>query len=491
MPLGSRELGATTVAAVPRSARTATLAAVTHARLAERAAISHALHVVDPTERSTPRHGVSTTTLLVVTSMIGSGVFTTSGLLLEELGSPLAVVLVWILGGLASLAGAWVYAELAVASKESGGEYALVSRYLHPAAGFVVGIVTFVVGFCAPIAACAFAFARYASAALSPTLPDPGAAASPSEVVVALVVMTLASLLHAREGHGQSSVGVRAQDALTIGKLGLVVLVVVAGLVALAVGAPADSALATASVDELFHTSPLAMGLGIVVTSFAYSGWNAAAYFAGEVDRPERTIPIALAGGTVLVTVLYVLTNVVFLAAAPREVLSGQIVVGHLAALALFGETAARALSGVIAFGLLSTVSAFVWTGVRILEAMGRHHARLAVLSRRSVGLVLQLALSVGMLLSASFDVLLGSVGFALSIASGLTVLAIFRVRRETPAEGHYRAPLHPAPALFYLCLMVGIVASTLLERPVLAVAGLVPAALALVGYAVVSRKSE
>ncbi|MBX7190615.1 MAG: amino acid permease [Sandaracinaceae bacterium] len=447
--------------------------------------------MADEHDTSSPgRHGLRTTTLLVVTSMIGSGVFTTSGLLLADLGSPLAVLLVWILGGLVSLAGAWVYAELAVAVKESGGEYALVSRYVHPAAGFVVGLVTFVVGFCAPIAACAFAFARYASAALSDALPDPGAPMTWTELAVALAVIVAASLLHAREHPSTGrSLGVLAQDLLTVGKLALVGIVIVLGFAALAHDPPSQSALATASWDELARTSPLSIGLGIVVASFAYSGWNAAAYFAGEVQRPERTLPVALAGGTALVTVLYVLANVVFLAAAPREALSGQIVVGHLAARALYGNAAARALSAIIAFGLLSTVSAFVWTGLRILEAMGRHHARLSFVSRRPVALGLQLALSVGLLLSASFDVLLGSVGFAISIASALTVLAVFRVRRE--AGGGYRAPLHPAPALFYLALMVGIVVATLLERPVLAVVGLVPTVVGLVGYGVVTRKTQ
>jgi APA family basic amino acid/polyamine antiporter len=447
--------------------------------------------VEDRSEGPRGGHGLRTSTLLVVTSMIGSGVFTTSGLLLEEL-PPLAVIGVWILGGLVSLCGAWVYAELAVAVKESGGEYALVSRFVHPAAGFVVGLVTFVVGFCAPIAACAFAFARYLTAALSPTLPDPSAPASTSELAVALVAIALASLLHAREANTTErggSFGVLAQDLLSAGKLALVVLVVALGLAAIALAPPRDSALATATLAELGRTSPLAVGIGVLVCSFAYSGWNAAAYFAGEVREPERTLPRALVGGTALVTVLYVLVNVVFLAAAPREALRGQIVVGHLAAQALFGSVAARALSAVIAFGLLSTVSAFVWTGLRIVEAMGRHHARLAVLAERPVAVGLQLSLSITLLLSASFDTLLGSVGFALSVASAITVLAVFRVRRD--GHSRYRAPLHPWPALLYLGWTVGVAVATLLERPVLGWVGAVPAALGLVGYAVFSNKSQ
>lgn len=435
-------------------------------------------------------HGLRTTTLLVVTSMVGSGVFTTSGLLLTDMPA-IAVLLVWLVGGLASLAGAWVYAELAVAIRESGGEYALVSRAIHPAAGFVVGLVTFVVGFCAPIAACAIAFARYASASLEPGLPDPSAPTSMLETAIAASLIVLATLLHGREEPSASrpSAGVLAQDLLTVGKLALVLGFVVLGVLALG-GAPlSESALATASLGELADVSPAALGLGIVLVSFAYSGWNAAAYFAGEVHAPERTIPRALTGGTLLVTLLYVLLNAVFLASASRSALEGQVVVGHVAAHALFGPWAARALSAVIAFGLLSTVSAFVWTAVRILDAMARHHARLRWLSRRSSALALQLAISLGLLFSASFDVLLGSVGFALSLASALTVLAIFRIRRE--GRGSYRAPLHPLPALFYLALMAATVLATLIERPELSLAGGIATLAGLVGYAVVSRKQQ
>lgn len=445
---------------------------------------------------SAPSHGLRTTTLLVVTSMVGSGVFTTSGLLLRELGSPLAVLAVWCVGGLAALAGAWVYAELAVAVRESGGEYALVSRYVHPAAGFVVGLVSFVVGFCAPIAACAFAFARYASAALAARLPDPGEPASLAETAAAIVLVVAATLVHARErpASGARSVGALAQDLLTAGKLLLVVGVVLGGALALAVTSHPDAALPAslhAPLEAPSRVSPSSFGLGVVLVSFAYTGWNAAAYFAGEIERPERTIPRALAGGTLLVTALYVGLNAVFLAAAPQAALEGQIAVGHVAALALFGPWAARALSAVIAFGLLSTVGAFVWTGVRILDAMSRHHPRLAFLGRRPLALGLQLALSLGLLLGASFDVLLGSVGFALSVASALTVVAVFRVRRSQPAGAGFRAPLHPLPALFYLALMAATVVSTLVERPALGLVGLATTLAGLVGYAVVSEKTQ
>src|SRR5687768_16075004 len=117
------------------------------------------------------RYGLRTAALLVVASMIGTGVFTTSGLLLADIDSSPAVLLVWVVGGLVALAGALSYAELSAFAPVSGGEYALLGRIYHPAIGFCAGIISIVAGFAAPIAACAIAFAHYL-AAIIPDLPE-------------------------------------------------------------------------------------------------------------------------------------------------------------------------------------------------------------------------------------------------------------------------------------------------------------------------------
>src|SRR5690606_16057303 len=133
------------------------------------------------------RYGLRTTSLLVAASMVGTGVFTTSGVLLAELRSVPAVLTVWLVGGLVALAGALSYAELAAQMPESGGEYALLARTYHPALGFIAGVVSIVAGFAAPIAACAIAFARYLDAALGIDLPD---------LPVAVAVLVATSAVH-------------------------------------------------------------------------------------------------------------------------------------------------------------------------------------------------------------------------------------------------------------------------------------------------------
>jgi len=137
--------------------------------------------------------GATHASALVVASMIGTGVYTTSGIMLAEGRTPLGVLAVWLVAGLLSLAGALSYAELASVFPESGGEYALLSRIFHPAVGFVAGIASVVLGFAAPIAACGIAFARYAGAALG----YPPDAVTAAEQPVALAIVAIVSLAHA------------------------------------------------------------------------------------------------------------------------------------------------------------------------------------------------------------------------------------------------------------------------------------------------------
>jgi APA family basic amino acid/polyamine antiporter len=424
------------------------------------------------------RYGLRTAALLVVASMVGTGVFTTSGVLLEQLGGSVpAVLLVWVVGGLVALSGALSYAELAAYAPASGGEYALLGRTFHPAVGFCAGVVSIVAGFAAPIAACAIAFARYLDAVV-PGVP---------QLPVAIAIVVLATLVHATHLRA----GARFQDVATALKIALVALFVVGG-------APrADPARVLAPLEPASIASP-SFAVGLVLVYFAYTGWNAAAYVAGEVDRPSRTLPLALLSGTLGVTALYVALNAVFLASAPPSELSGAIEIGAIAAEHLFGPAAARALSAIIALGLVSTIGAFVVTGTRVYDAIGRDHPPLRFLATRTasgapiVALAVQAALAIAMVLTASFELLLGAVGFTLSIASGLTVVGLFVERRRHPDRAlPFRVPLYPLTPLFFVAVMAWTVVQSILYVREIAVFGAATIGAGLVGYAVLRRKSR
>lgn len=430
------------------------------------------------TEAPIRRYGLRSASMLVVASMIGSGVFTTTGFLLRDLGSVPAVLAVWILGGVLATAGALAYAELTAALPENGGEYALLSRIYHPIVGFVSGWISLIVGFSAPIAAAAVAFGAYADRVA------PGA----SPTVWALVLIVFMSALHAFGAR----VGRVVQDSITVLDVVLILVFVVGGILAAQPGR-----LASRGIHELPRVAlsgPFAVGL--VYVSFSYSGWNAAAYVAGEVRRPGWTMPRALLLGTGLVTSLYVGLNAVFLMSAPPEALSGELEVGHVAAAFLFGDAAATWVSITVAVGLATTVGALIVTGPRVYERMGRDHPRLGFLSRPGgrrepvLAIALQAVVAVVMVATATFDALLTYIGFTLSSSAALTLAGVFVLRsREPELERPYRTWGHPVTTLLVLALMIWMMVFTLIERPLTSLAGLATIASGLVLYVVLGRR--
>ncbi|MDQ3035747.1 MAG: amino acid permease, partial [Myxococcota bacterium] len=189
------------------------------------------------------------------------------------------------------------------------------------------------------------------------------------------------------------------------------------------------------------------LAIALVWVSFSYSGWNAAAYVAGEVRDPGRALPRALLGGTAIVTLLYLALNVAFLASAPPEVLAGQVDVAHVAARHLLGPEVGVLVGAVVAVGLATTVGALAMTGPRVYERMGLDHPRLAVLttSRRGRGplraIVLQTLVAIALAATATFEALLTYIGFTLAISAALTLAGVFVLRaREPDLERPYRA---------------------------------------------------
>jgi len=419
-----------------------------------------------------------TATFLVVASMVGTGVFTTSGLLLDDLRSAPAVLLAWGLGGVLAMTGALSYAELVTALPKNGGEYALLSEIYHPAVGFAAGVVSFVVGFSAPIAASAIAFGSYLHA-LVPAVPA---------LPAALALVALASAAHAfRVGAGSL-----VQDALTAFKILLVV-----GFVALA-GAGIDPARLAAGERPLLEaTLSPAFAVALIYVTFSYSGWNAAAYVAGELEDPHRALPLALIAGTALVTLLYLAVNVVFLGAAPAGSLRGVVEVGHVAAVSLLGPSAGAAMSAIIAFGLLATVGALIMTGTRVLEAMGRDHGTLALLARRATGggptasVLLQGAAAAVMVLTASFEALLGYIGFTLSLFAALTVLGVFVLRWRRPGlHRPHRAWGYPVTPLVFVLLMLWMIVWSVAAQPLVTLAGAATILVAVALWALLRQRS-
>jgi APA family basic amino acid/polyamine antiporter len=420
--------------------------------------------------------GVPTATLSVAASMVGTGVFTTTGFLLADL-SPPAVLVAWLVGGVSALAGATAYAELGAAYAENGGEYLLLGRIFHRRLGFVAGVVSLVVGFAAPIAACGTAFSRYLREVVDHPFPD-------VVVACALVVgATLAHVLHVRIGArflaGVTGVQLLACTALAV--------------VGLASGSPANLAPAPGWTAEL-GTSAFASSL--VWISYAYAGWGAAAYVAGEVRDPGRTLPVALGLGTGLVTLLYLAINAAILASAPAEVLRGQLAVAHVAAREAVGPMAGSLLSAVVATGLTGTVLALSLTGSRVAEAMARDLPALRFLSGRTAGgsptraLAALAAVAVAFVVTSTFDALVTFTGFVLAVFAMTTVVAALVSRVTDPDRPRpFRVPAAPLVWAVYLVPTAWAVVATCLANPwTLAAGGALVAGVAALGWVASGR---
>jgi basic amino acid/polyamine antiporter, APA family len=383
--------------------------------------------------------GVVSATALVVSSMVGMGIFGTTGFLAGQLGSPGLVLGIWVVGAVCAFAGAMCYAELGVNFPSSGGEYVYLTRAFGPTWGFMTGWVSFFAGFSAPIAGAALLFANYLGHVCAAcTDPSPHVLAGSGDwtlqfgkpQMLACAVVLICTLLNL--------VGVqrvaRVQNVLTGAKV-----LILAVFIALAFGIGHGS-WQNFSLEATRSTStPVSeqFFLSLFWIYVSYSGWNAATYVAEELRSPAKTLPMALAIGTASVAALYLVLNVVFLYAAPLEVMKDHDAVGALAASRLFGENVGVVFSALMALSLLATINAQVVTGPRVYYAMAKNGAFLAGAAKvhpkwhtPAIAIVAQGVCTMLMTMTP-FPQLVNYIGFTLNFFAVMSVASLILFRRR------------------------------------------------------------
>lgn len=426
----------------------------------------------------------TTATAIAIADMIGIGVFTSLGFQLLSIQSGFSILMLWIVGGAAALAGALSYAELAVAFPRSGGEYNFLSRIYHPALGFMAGWVSATVGFAAPVALAAMAFGEYFSGAAA----LPGTVAGlPVPVLLGLAVAWGVAAVH----FAGMRRGTLLQNVSTLIKLALIVAFIAAGL-ATSNPQPISFLPQTGDVAAIF-SAPFAVSL--VYVMYSYSGWNAATYIAGEVREPERSLPVAMATATIVVIVLYVILNAVFLYTTPIAAMAGQLNVAQVAGEHIFGATGGRIVAGLICIGLVSTISAMTWIGPRVTVAMGQDFPLLRIFSRHSAAgapvaaLALQMAVVTLLLLTQSFEAVLDFIQFSLTLCSFLAVLGVIVLRVKRPELPRpYKVWGYPLTPVIFLAVTGFMMFYLLSERPLQSLASLGVMASGLVLYFISRR---
>jgi basic amino acid/polyamine antiporter, APA family len=404
-----------------------------------------------------------TATAIVIADMVGVGVFTSLGFQVTDIKSGFSLLLLWVVGGVAAICGAFCYAELATMLPRSSGEYNFLRRIYHPAFGFVAGWLSATVGFAAPTALAAMAFGSYFKS-IAPHAPP---------LLLGLGITWLAALVHL----GGVRLGGAFHNVWTAIKLILIVVFIIAGFV---FGDLQPISFAPSKADITVVTgAPFAISLVFVM--YSYSGWNAATYIAGELREPARNLPRALFVGTAIVIVLYVGLNAVFLATTPMQELAGQLDVAVVAGRHVFGPLGGRIVGTLICLGLISSISAMTWIGPRVTMTMGEDMTALRLFSRRSkhgvpaIAIIFQLLVSNLLLLTQSFEAVLDFIQFSLAFCSFFTVLGVIKMRITQPnLLRPYRAWGYPLTPLVFLAVTLFVMYYLVVNRPLQSLGGVV-----------------
>ncbi|WZO99193.1 amino acid permease [Isosphaeraceae bacterium EP7] len=409
--------------------------------------------------------GLATATFVVVASMVGVGILTTSGYTVAATGSNALMLGLWAVGGVVALCGALTIAELAAALPKTGGDYVFLREAFGAPVAFLSGWVSFFIGFAGPIAASASASASYLTAPFGLTEPT-GWWVRHALATASILAFTL---IHVGGRRGTA----RVQVAITLIKVGGLTLLAIAGIFA------GRGNLANLNDLPTIRPSTVqSMLFSLVYIAYGYTGWNAAGYLAGEIGDPKRRLPLSILIGTVGVTALYMALNLFYALALPaseiRRVVDSQgfgavAPIAELAATRLFDPRVAGPLSVAVGLMLWSTLSAYVLTGPRVLHAMavdGLFPSFAARLTRGSrtpaLATFLQSGWALLLLWSAPFDEILIYASVGLSLFSMLTVGSVYALRIRRPdLERPFRVPGYPlTPAIFLLVTGALIVAA-------------------------------
>ena len=385
------------------------------------------------------KYTLSVAIMLVIANMIGTGVFTSLGYQVGPLPSGFVILMLWLVGGVVALSGAFTYAEIATTLKKSGGEYLYLARIFHPALGFLSGWMSAVVGFAGAISAVAIAIGAYATEAIGI-----------STELIAIAAIVLVSAIH---WFGVKTGGI-AQTILTTIKLSLIAFFCIA---------PFFFSNSETQVNFLpqpgdwnLILSP-SFAISLVFVVYAYTGWNASAYIAGNLENPKRNLPLSLVAGTLLVVIIYLLLNAMFMYSASFAELDGQNDIGNVVAFKLFGAKAGFIFAGIFSVALLSTLSAMTIAGPRVTEAMGEDYGLLKSFTKKNkyempyLAILVQGAWAIFLVLVSSFKEIIQYISVSLSIFSMITVIGIFWLRKQHPQADSFKVPLYPITPLIFI----------------------------------------
>lgn len=430
--------------------------------------------------------------MIVVANMIGAGVFTSLGFQVLGLSSGYSIIWLWLLGGIVSLFGAGCYAEIATRLKGSGGEYNFLSQIYGKPIGFSAGWISFTVGFAAPIAAACIALGTYFSHSLQiSNIYVAGMEVGISKVIAvfALLLLTILQLV-------SKKIGAIFQNISTTFKIAIVTIICAIGFFFM------DTTVNSQSFGEGIKFPELVSGpffISLFFVSYAYSGWNASAYIAGEIENPKKNIPRSLLLGTLIVTVLYILLNLAFMLVLPFDEIKGQEDVGRIFSTKIFGNIIGGGIGLVISFLLVSSISSMIITGPRVTKSMGENHGLFKWFSKSTAtevpqrAILVQSLISLAFIITSSFESVIVFIGFTLNIFTLLTVFGLFilraRDKKTSSTTDGYKVFGYPFVPIVFVLIYLFMLGFGLYRKPIESFVGLGFAVLGVIIYAISPNK--
>lgn len=359
--------------------------------------------------------GWKTATAIVISNMVGTGVFTSLGYQVPELHNTFTIILLWTIGGILALIGAFIYAELGAHFKQSGGDYIYLSRTYHPIMGYITSWVSLIVGFSGPIALAALAMAKYL-----------GFENERSTAILIIIIIAIFQCFSLK-------VSSRFQNIFAILKVAFILVLIVIGISISP--SPTNALLWDNSWTHEIIIPAFASSL--VFVTYAYTGWNSASYIVEEIEKPKVNLPKALIIGTVFVTVSYVLVNFVFLKHASIEQMEGKEDIANIAFTNILGVRGVKWISYLIALQLVSTISGYLWVGSRVTQATAKENHLWSYLGKENknripiCAVVAHTLISILIILSGKFEEIFIYTAFVLQLLSTAAVSTSLFIKKK------------------------------------------------------------
>ena len=362
--------------------------------------------------------GWKTAAALVISNMIGTGVFTSLGYQIYDLKNTYSILLLWIIGGFLALIGAFIYSELASKFKQSGGDYIYLSRTFHPVFGYLSSWISLFVGFSAPISLAALAMSKY----LNILGFNFGKEFAIAMILIVAVFQSFSLNLSSK-----------FQNVFTVLKVVFILTLIGIGLYFVPTIEPNAIVVDNTWKQELLLP---AFATSLVYVTFAYTGWNSASYIIEEIDQPKKNLPKALFIGVIFVTIAYVFLNYVLLKHASAISLVGKEDVANISFRNLLGSNV-KWVSCFIALQLIATISGYLWIGSRLTQATARENKLWSFMAKENKNRIpvraiwVHTTISILLIFSGDFEVIFTYTSFVLQVLATLAICTAFFIKRD------------------------------------------------------------